>query len=44
MRAVEVALRLDIEVMANERVPEAGDAAARGNLDAFHEIVEQFVR
>ncbi|MEB4615974.1 ATP-dependent DNA helicase, partial [Leucobacter sp. M11] len=44
VRATETALRLDIEVMANERAPDAGDARARGNLDAFHEIVEDFLR
>ena len=37
------ALRLDIELEANERGRHNGSAVARANLDAFHELVEGFL-
>ena len=43
VRQVEHALRLDIELEANEHAAHAGSATARANLEAFHELIEGFV-
>lgn len=43
IRAVEYELRLDIELEANESSGHDGAALARANLDAFSELVENFI-
>lgn len=43
IRAVEYALRIDIELEANERTGYEGGALARANLEAFTDLVEGFL-
>ncbi len=43
LRGVEYALRIDIELEANERTGYDGTARARANIDAFTDLIEAFL-